>query len=122
VKAPNTEYVELKARIDKWSALVCLIYPLIGLILFPLSFAMIGYRINPDWGFSVGFILGALVLQATWAYFVMTKIGFLFRSKEACQKCGRPYGRCSGWFALDYLCRQCGNNNSVTLVQDRENP
>lgn len=112
----NEEYWALKDRISRWGFTIILICPFIILPMLTFGGAYFGSKLFPSHGGLVGFLIGGFTAYATCLTLWIKKVGFLIYSKEKCQKCGTPIGRYNGiWFVTDYLCRECGNNNSVKL-------
>ena len=113
---PNEEYWALKSRLDKWGLIVIFICPIIFLSTLGFGGSFIGGKLFPPYGFLIGFMIGGMTAQAICFTLWMKKLGFLMYSKEKCQNCGESIGRWNGaWIGIDYLCRSCGNNNSVDL-------
>jgi len=108
----NEEYWALKARIDKWGIWFGF-GPLWTIVPLALIGAILTSRLfqEPVVGGFLGFVLGVTLLF----YFTKKKIGFLVESQESCQNCGISMAQVRGIATLDYLCRQCGNNNSLYL-------
>lgn len=115
---PNEEYYLLKTRFDKWAVFTVFIYPLFSGIILVFGSSFLGNRLNPQYGYMIGFIVGGLLWQTTGLYLCISKLGFILRSKEKCQSCRTAIAYWNGFgFSIDYLCRKCGNNNSIELTR-----
>lgn len=108
----NEEYWALKERIDRWG--VWLGFGPLWTV-FPLTIlgAIAAGRLfqAPFLGAFIGFVGGGALLF----YLIKTRLGFVVESEETCQCCSLPMARSrgGGFPQLDYLCRRCGNNNSL---------
>lgn len=113
---PNEEYYYLKARLDKWGVWLILVYPLLSGIILVFGGIWLGHKFLPGATEILGFFGGGFLWQASCFYLWKRKFGFIMFSEEKCQNCNMSMARYSGaWLALDYMCRECGNNNSIEL-------
>lgn len=113
----NEEYYALKGRLDKWSIWILLIYPFFGLFVLVFGSAWLGYKLlQGPWGI-LGFFIGGFLWQVIGIYLCKKTFGFVMYSKEECQKCHIAMARWNGaWVSQDYMCRECGNNNSLNYT------
>ena len=111
----NEEYWALKGRIDKWAGWLLVLGPIWTVL--PLMFlgSVLTGRLfqEPLSGLLIGLFAGVAILF----YLIKKKIGFILQSEECCQNCGIPMAQQPGLIfpLLDYLCRRCGNNNSLDI-------
>ncbi|MDB2438466.1 hypothetical protein N9W89_07095 [Hellea sp.] len=112
----NEEYYALKARIDKWGVWVLLVYPFFSGVILVFGGASLGQRLLPTSGVPIGFFVGGPIWLASVLYLFKKKFGFIMNSAEKCQNYGIAMARNNdGVILQDYICRKCGNNNSVDL-------
>ena len=111
----NEEYWVLKERTDKWGVWLFIMGPIWTVLpLMFLGFVLTGQLFqDPVSGALIGLFAGVVILF----YLIKKKIGFFLVSVECCQNCGIPLAQKTGahFPLLDYLCRNCGNNNSLDL-------